>query len=47
MNVEQISHRLEGLSVEELERVRRYEAANKDRSTLHRRIDNMIASSNT
>ena len=38
MNVEQISNRLEGLSVEELEQLRRYEAANKDRSTLRRRI---------
>jgi transposase len=38
---------LEGLSVEELERQRRYEAANKDRSTLRRRIDNLIASRNT
>jgi hypothetical protein len=47
LNVEQISNRLEGLSVEELEQLRRYEAANKDRSTLYRRIDNMIASSNT
>jgi hypothetical protein len=47
MNVEQISNRLGGLSVEELEQLRRYEAANKDRSTLHRRIDNLIASSNT
>ena len=47
LNVEQISKRLEGLSVEELERVRRYEAANKDRSTLHRRIENLIATRNT
>jgi hypothetical protein len=47
LNVEQISNRLEGLSVEELEQLRRYEAANKDRSTLHRRIENMIASRNT
>jgi hypothetical protein len=47
MNVEQISNRLEGLSVEELEQLHRYEAANKDRSTLRRRIDNLIASRNT
>ena len=47
MNVEQISNRLEGLSVEELEQLRRYEAANKDRSTLRRRIDDLIASRNT
>jgi hypothetical protein len=47
LNVEQISDRLEGLSVEELEQLRRYEAANKDRSTLRRRIDNLIASRNT
>ena len=47
MNVEQISNRLEGLSVGELEQLRRYEAANKDRSTLRRRIDDLIASSNT
>ena len=47
MNVEQISNRLEGLSVEELEQLRRYEAAHKDRSTLRRRIDNILASRNT
>jgi hypothetical protein len=47
MNVQQISNRLEGLSVEELEQLRRYEAANKDRSTLRRRIDDLIASRNT
>jgi hypothetical protein len=47
LNVEQISSRLEGLSVEALEQLRCYEAANKDRSTLHRRIDNLIASNNT
>ncbi len=47
LNVEQISSRLEGLSVEALEQLRCYETANKDRSTLHRRIDNLIASSNT
>jgi hypothetical protein len=47
LNVEQISNRLEGLSVEELEQLRRYEAANKDRSTLRRRIDDLIASRNT
>jgi len=47
LNVEQISDRLAELSVEELEQLRRYEAANKDRSTLRRRIDNLIASRNT
>jgi hypothetical protein len=47
MNVEQISNRLEGLSVEELEQLRRYEAAHKDRSTLRRRIDNILASRKT
>ncbi len=47
MNVGQISERLEGLSVDALEQLRRYEAANKNRSTLHRRIDDTIAARNT
>ncbi len=42
LNVEQISQRLEELSDEELERLRRYEAANKNRSTLLRRLDDRL-----
>jgi hypothetical protein len=37
-----VSERLEELSVEEVERLRRYEAANKNRSTLLRRFDERI-----
>ena len=42
MNVKQISERLEELSDEEVERLRRYEAANKNRSTLLRRLDERL-----
>ena len=42
MNVREVSERLEELSVEEVERLRRYEAANKNRSTLLRRFDERI-----
>src|SRR5829696_4801599 len=42
LNVKQISERLEGLSDEEVEQLRRYEAANKNRSTLLRRLDERL-----
>ena len=42
LNVKQISERLEELSDEEVERLRRYEAANKNRSTLLRRLDERL-----
>ena len=42
LNIKQISERLEGLSDEEVERLRRYEAANKTRSTLLRRLDERL-----
>ena len=42
MNVEEISGRLEGLSVEELQLVRDYEETNKKRETLLERMDRKI-----
>jgi hypothetical protein len=42
LNVREVSERLEELSTEEVERLRRYEAANKNRSTLLRRFDERI-----
>ena len=42
LNVEQISQRLEELSDEELEQLRRYEGANKNRRTLLRRLDERL-----
>jgi hypothetical protein len=42
LNVKQISERLERLSDEEVEQLRRYEAANKNRSTLLRRLDERL-----
>src|SRR5215204_4020970 len=42
LNVKQISERLEELSDEEVEQLRRYEAANKNRSTLLRRLDERL-----
>jgi len=42
LNIKQISERLEGLSDEEVEQLRRYEAANKNRSTLLRRLDERL-----
>ena len=42
MSVKQISERLGGLSDEEVEQLRRYEAANKNRSTLLRRLDERL-----
>ena len=42
MNVEEISERLEGLSVEELQLVRDYEETNKKRETLLEQMDRKI-----
>ena len=42
LSVRQISERLGELSDEEVERLRRYEAANKNRSTLLRRLDERL-----
>jgi hypothetical protein len=42
LNVREVSERLEEFSVEEVEQLRRYEAANKNRSTLLRRFDDRI-----
>ena len=45
MNVEEISKRFEGLSVEELQLVRDYEELNKKRETLLEQLDRKIRSS--
>jgi hypothetical protein len=45
MNVEEVSERLDGLSVEELQLVRDYEELNKGRETLLERMDRKIRSS--
>jgi len=45
MNVEEISGRLDGLSVEELQLVRDYEETNKKRETLLERMDRKIRAS--
>jgi len=42
LNIKQISERLAQLSDEEVEQLRRYEAANKNRSTLLRRLDERL-----
>jgi hypothetical protein len=42
LNIKQISERLAELSDEEIEQLRRYEAANKNRSTLLRRLDERL-----
>src|ERR671916_423282 len=42
LNVREVSENLAELSVEEIEQLRRYEAANKNRSTLLRRFDDRI-----
>ena len=42
LNVREVSERLEELSVEEVEQLRGYEAANKNRSTLLKRFDDRI-----
>ena len=45
MNVEEISERLDGLSVEELQLVRDYEETNKKRETLLEKMDRKIRAS--
>jgi hypothetical protein len=42
MNVGEVSERLEGLSVDELKRVRKYEKHNKDRGTLRKEMKQKI-----
>ena len=42
LNVRQVEDALEGLSAYELEKVRRYEEANKDRVTVYRAIDRQL-----
>jgi hypothetical protein len=42
LNVEEVTSKLEGLSVEEKRRVRDYEAQNKNRSTMLKEIDERI-----
>ena len=44
MNVEEVSGRLNGLSVEELQVIRDYEELNKKRETLLERMDRKIRS---
>ena len=44
MNVEEVSERLEGLSVEELQLVRDYEELHKKRETLLEQLDRKIRS---
>jgi chromosome segregation ATPase len=47
LNIRQISERLDELSVEEIRRLRDYEARNKNRSTLVNRLDSRIDSSSS
>src|SRR4028119_2289156 len=47
MNVDEVSERLEGLSVEELQLVRDYEELNKKRETLLERMDRKIRSASS
>jgi hypothetical protein len=47
LNIRQISERLDELSVEEIRRLRDYEARNKKRSTLVNRLDSRIESSSS
>ena len=42
LSVDEISRRLDGLSVQQLEQVREYEKQNKDRETLIEQIDRKI-----
>jgi hypothetical protein len=42
LTVDEISKRLEGLSADELKKVREYEKQNKDRETLIEQIDRKI-----
>ena len=45
LNIRQISGRLDGLDHEEIERLRDYEARNKDRSTLVNRFNSRLKDS--
>jgi hypothetical protein len=45
LNVRQLSERLDGLNAEEIERLRDYEARNKDRSTLVNRFNSRLEAS--
>ena len=45
LTVEEISKRLEGLSTDELKKVREYEKRNKNRETLIEQIDRKIRAS--
>jgi len=45
LNVRQISERLDGLDAEEIERLREYEAANKNRTTLVNRLNSRLETS--
>jgi DNA repair exonuclease SbcCD ATPase subunit len=47
LNIRQISERLDELSIEEIRRLRDYEARNKNRSTLVNRLDSRIESSSS
>ena len=42
LNIEQITQRLDELSTQEIRQLRAYEAENKSRSTLLRRLDERI-----
>lgn len=42
LNVKQVAEALEGLSVYDLEKVKRYEKANKDRVTVMREVDRLV-----
>src|SRR5215217_3293062 len=44
MNLDEVSERLDGLSVDELKRVRKYEKANKNRGTLRKEMKQRIKS---
>ena len=47
LTVDEISKRIEGLSTEELEKVREYEKQNKNRETLIEQIDRKIRANNS
>ena len=47
LGVKEISERLQELSDEEVEQLRRYETANKNRSTLLKRFDKRLEASST
>ena len=42
MNVGEVSERLNGLSIDELKRVRKYEKGNKDRGSLRKEMKQKI-----